>query len=159
MKHYFLRQTADLLLKREDQDNIEDSISQFMENLSRIGRGEMKIEREELNSFLKDTAPLVNDASLPLHQYLFRTENILTNEFYGDEWNKVCSRRSNIEFLREMYHDYFDPDWNLFLDCENLDDMLRQKGDYEGGLSESQIPAGTPSSHWWWWYPEKPAIT
>ena len=39
---------------------------------------------------------------------------------------------------------------------ETVDDLLRQKGDHEGGLRPEQIPPGTPTSHWWWWYPAPP---
>ncbi len=155
MKQDFFRWTAELLLPKDDPDEMNGSIIRFFENLSVIGREESKISENEKKEFLSKTSSLVNGASRSLHTYLFDTEGILLNEFHGNEWIRVCKRRSNIEFLRSLYHDYFDPDWSLFLDCENLDYMLKQKGDFEGGLSDNEIPEGTPPAHWWWWHPLK----
>lgn len=155
MKHSFLLETSDLLKEVNKLDRAENTINQFMKHLSMIGQKEISVDEDELDMFLKETSGMILDASMHLHKYLFDTEKILMNEFYGDEWVKVCQLRSSIEYLKNMYYDYIDPDWNLFLDCEDLDDMLEQKGDYEGGGVE-HIPDGVPVSHWWWWYPEEP---
>lgn len=159
MENDFLRKTMELLKNKNNREEMEESVRQFFGNLGRIGQGEIKLTDSEIKTFLSETSSLMNAASLTLHRYLFATEVMLTNEFYGDEWISVCKRRSNIEFLRNLYHDVFDPDWNFFLNCENLDDMLQQKGDFEGRLPEDQIPEGIPTSHWWWWYPGSSGVS
>lgn len=155
MKSDALSKIEKMLSGIRSVERAEDVISVFMRHLYRLGLEVDTVDPGELGIFLKDTSRLILEASNPLHCYLFDAENILTNEFYDNEWIRVCQKRSTIEFLRYLYFDYIDTDWDLFMDCENLDDMLSQKGDFEGGWVDP-IPKGIPVSHWWWWYPEKP---
>ncbi|WP_462268032.1 hypothetical protein [Desulfobacter sp.] len=136
-------------------ENAADHIVGFMKDLYHLGREIDRINPDELDAFLKETSQLILELSNPLDRYLFSAEDRLLNEFYGDEWIKVCRERSSIAFFRSLYRDYVDDDWDLFMDCENFDDMLMQKGNFEGGGIDP-VPKGIPASHWWWWYPQKP---
>jgi len=155
LKKGSLNKIKEMLSEARHLENAEDHIVGFMEYLYRMGRDTEKFTLDELDLFLKETSQLILETSNPLHRYLFSAENRLLNEFYGNEWIKVCKERSCIEFLRSFYRDYIDADWDLFMDCENFDDMLMQKGDFEGGGIDP-VPKGIPASHWWWWYPKKP---
>lgn len=100
--------------------------------------------------------PLVEDARVALGQYVSGVERFIDQEFYGDEWYGVAERRSKIEFIRTLYRDLLDVDWESFLAIENIDHVLKQRGDIEGPVALERIPPGTPLSHWWWWYPKDP---
>lgn len=155
MEQNILNRIKGELSQARHLENAADHIVGFMKDLYHLGREIDRINPDELDAFFKETSQLILELSNPLDRYLFSAEDRLLNEFYGDEWIKVCRERSSIAFFRSLYRDYVDNDWDFFMDCENFDDMLMQKGNFEGGGIDP-VPKGIPASHWWWWYPQKP---
>jgi hypothetical protein len=88
--------------------------------------------------------------------FMSKIEQDLHSTFYDNEWLHLCSKRSSIDALKEMYRNTCLEEHFPDIDTEDLDDHMSSVGDYEGYLSAEKIPAGIPHSHWWWWYPEKP---
>ncbi len=116
-------------------------------------------ETPEFRRYLDESAAQLTWLGLDITHFISKTEKILEDTFYADEWITVCRNRSAIEALKELYQDtnfgeHFDS-----LDTEDLDDQIQNVGSREGYLSENKIPAGIPHSHWWWWYPETPGAS
>ena len=109
-----------------------------------------------MQQFLRETTPLLRKAYLPLGDYISTLERLVGQELYGDDWFRICQRRSEIEFVQDLYKDLGEIEWNIFLDVENVDYMLKRCGDEEGPVARERVPPGTPASHWWWWYPQNP---
>jgi hypothetical protein len=129
----------------------------FLDAVAALGRDAKRLESSEGRVFLHATAPFVRGARVELHEYVDDTERMARQEFYGDDWRRLCERRSTIEFVRTLYRDLVDVDWDeTFMDVYELDRVLRNKGEDEGFLKPDQILAGTPTSQWWWWLPKVP---
>jgi hypothetical protein len=118
-----------------------------------IVRGDATYDRV---AFVTAAAPHIAPAELAIAGCVDRLESLLVSTFYSDEWLSACERRSQLEALRTFWPQALEQMGLLFFDCEGVDDLLRRKGDHEGGLRPEQIPPGTPTSHWWWWYPASP---
>jgi hypothetical protein len=108
------------------------------------------------DEFVGNAAPYVDAARSALVEYMLSLDELLTTTFYGDEWIAACERRSRLQAACSLWAEELGGPGAPHLDCETVDDLLRQKGDHEGGLRPEQIPPGTPTSHWWWWYPAPP---
>ncbi len=147
---------AEALRRAANEPMASDELNAFLEALASYGRETSQLATDDGREFLRQTAPLIQAARVPLHDYLDSAERFTRQEFYGDEWRGAVERRSKLEFVRALYRELTDVDWDTFLDTGDLDHVLHGKGQDEGGLSSDQIPAGTPSSHWWWWYPRNP---
>ncbi len=129
----------------------EQALEPFLEYAWAMTRGAVRDDQ-----FVAATAPSIADARAALVDYMLALDELVTSTFYGDEWLEACVRRSRLESARVLWAAQLGGPGAPFIDCETLDDLLRQKGDHEGGLRLDQIPPGTPTSHWWWWYPSAP---
>jgi hypothetical protein len=147
---------VEALRRAANEPMVSDDLNAFLEALAEYGRAPSQLATDDGRGFLRQTASLIQAARVPLHDYLDSAERFARQEFYGDEWRGAAERRSKLEFVRTLYRELTDVDWETFLDTEDLDHVLRGKGLDEGGLSSDQVPAGTPHSHWWWWYPKLP---
>jgi hypothetical protein len=152
----FLVSTAAALQRAIDDNEVTDDLRVYLANLAELGRGTEQPKSSDAQQFLKETAPLLRKAYLPLGDYISSLERYLSQEFYGDEWFRIVQRRSELEFVRDLYKDVADVDWDVFLDFENVDHMLKNAGNEEGPVAVDRVPLGTPPSHWWWWYPKTP---
>ncbi len=111
-----------------------------------------------LAAFVGPSAHLLrHEAIASLSAFIRCVENTLRDTWYGDEWRSVCTRRSALEFLRELYSGTPFAEYLAELDLTDLDEALRSRSVGEGYLTDGQIPAGIPVSHAWWWYPEEPS--
>lgn len=88
--------------------------------------------------------------------FIHRTEVILNYAFQGDEWLRVCHRRSAIEFFKDFYQGTSLENRVKALEISALDEKIRRVGEVEGYLENEEIPAAMPPEHWWWWYPALP---
>ncbi|MBP8807882.1 MAG: hypothetical protein KBG48_14625 [Kofleriaceae bacterium] len=131
----------------------EQELTPFLDVAVAIVRGEPGYDREAM---VAAAAPLVADNEGGLAAALNALEGLLTSTFYDQEWRWACERRSKLEAVRTLWAEQLGGPGAPYLDCEGVDDLLRRKGDHEGGLRPEQIPPGTPTSHWWWWYPATP---
>ncbi|MGB0387713.1 MAG: hypothetical protein ACPGWR_23090 [Ardenticatenaceae bacterium] len=104
--------------------------------------------------YIEDSIFLLEPYKRRISDFIQNTEFILNYTFQGNEWKKVCTSRSAIEFLKEFYQDtgFATKAWCT---CA-LDEKIRRVGEIEGYLSHEEIPVGMPSPHWWWWYPTLP---
>jgi hypothetical protein len=133
-----------------------DDLRTFLEVVTKICRDPAAAASPEFRQFIRDTSPLIDEARVPLGKHIRETERFIAQEFHGDEWYGVAERRSEIEFVRTLYNGLSNSSHSAFTDVENLDHILKQKGDQEGPVASERIPTVTPSSHWWWWYPKLP---
>jgi len=147
---------AEALRRAANEPDVTDDLHAFLDALAAYGREPAQLATGDGRESLWQTAPLIQAARIPLHHYLDSAERFARQEFYGDDWRGAAERRSKLEFVRSLYLELTDVDWDTFLDTEDLDHVLRGKGQDEGGLSPDQVPFGTPASHWWWWYPQSP---
>jgi hypothetical protein len=139
-----------------ESDGSETELQDFLTVLVDLDRHPERITDDNVQMFLRDTAALVRKARVPLGDAIAAIERHVSNEFYGDEWFRVCVNRSQLQSVKDLYRELVEVNWDTFLDFENADYMMKQKGDYEGPVAAERIPPGTPSSHWWWWYPKNP---
>jgi len=147
---------VEALHRAANEPMVSDDLHAFLEALAGYGRDPAQLATHDGREFLRQTAPLIQAARVPSHDYLDSAERLARQEFHGDEWRGAAERRSKLEFIRNLYRDLTEVDWDTFLDAEDLDRVLRGKGQDEGALSADQIRSGTPASHWWWWYPQNP---
>jgi hypothetical protein len=134
-------------------DELEFALEPFLAVAAAIARREPGFDREAM---IAAATPHMANIRPALTAYGDRLESLLMSTFYSDEWMSACERRSQLEALRTFWPQALEQMGLLFFDCEGVDDLLRRKGDHEGGLRPEQIPPGTPTSHWWWWYPAPP---
>ena len=151
-----LAAACDALRRASSEDRVTDDLRDYLDIVAKLSRDPQETTSPEFQGFVRETAPLVEGARVALGQYVSGVERFIGQEFYGDEWYGVAERRSKIEFVRTLYHDLLDVDWESFLAIDNLDHVLKQRGNIEGPVAPERIPSGTPLSHWWWWYPRDP---
>lgn len=96
------------------------------------------------------------EAHRALFAYVANAEALLGVPWYGDEWIRVCSARSFIEWLATLATGDIGDLARDDYDTEEFDDGLRLRAEVEGHLDPARIPPGTPPSHWWWWAPAPP---
>lgn len=132
-------------------------LQEFLKWLAELGRGHLPMTDDDHQRFITESAPVLRQGLWHVAAYLADTERMFSRDWYGDEWAQACERRSRIEFVRDFYQGAM-PEGALdhWLDTEEIDDRMQQKGEHEGGLEPGEIPEGTPPSHWWWWYPARP---
>lgn len=66
----------------------------------------------------------------------------------GDlDWRQVGKFRSSLEFFTAYFGQ--SPEFEL----EDVDAAIRERAQYDGGISAESIPHGIPKSHWWWFAP------
>ena len=113
-------------------------------------------EDTKFQDYIRKSAIELTSCTDYIYYFIIQMEQTLDSTFYSNEWDGICWQRSAVEAIKEMYQntcleEHFDD-----LDTEEVDDFIKQKGEYEGYIPQAQIPIGIPSSHWWWWYPEIP---
>lgn len=155
MNERLLKAADDLRLAIES-DEAMAGFREFLDILADISRQPELLQCGDVQTFLRETAPLVRKARVPLGEAIADIERYVGSEFYGDEWFQVCLRRSKLQSVKDLYNDLVEVNWDTFLDFENVDYMLQQKGDHEGPVEPDRLPPGIPTSHWWWWYPSQP---
>lgn len=151
-----LTEARDALRSASTETTVTDDLRTYFDIMARICRDPHAAVSREFCEFIRETVPLIEAARVPLGKYMREAERFIAQEFYSDEWYGVAERRSQIEFVRSLYTDIAKIAYSAFMDVENIDDMLKQRGDQEGPVALERIPPGTPSSHWWWWYPKQP---
>lgn len=124
----------------------EHAIRPFLDYAFRLVRGELRDD-----AFVAEAAPAIPGARLALVEVMLALDALLTTTFYGQEWVDACTRRSCLEAVRTAWGSQLGGPGAPQLDCETVDDLMRQKATHEGGLSAAEIPPGTPRSHFWWW--------
>lgn len=114
------------------------------------------VAEPQFQNYLRESADLLTWITFDIGIFISEINQALREPFYGDEWFGICRNRSAIEAFRELYqntnlgkHLSVNPDLPN-LDTTALDEEIRWKGEKECVLSQEQIPAGIPSSHWWW---------
>jgi hypothetical protein len=148
-------------------ENIErrTEVRAFMDGLLNLYlalKADLSIEVEpQFQNYLRESADLLTWITFDIGIFISEINQALRELFYSDEWFGICRNRSAVEALRELYQntnlgEHLSVEPNLSdLDTRDLDGEIRLKGE-EGFLSQEQIPAGIPSSHWWWWLPYVP---
>jgi hypothetical protein len=108
-------------------------------------------------AFVIDTGRRVYAARDHWSEYLSALESFaLDHEWVSGDWERACARRSKVQYLLDLYADYWTNDDRLYaLDTEETDNALRQRGEHEGPASAQEVPRAVPASHWWWWYPDR----
>lgn len=91
-----------------------------------------------------------------LVDHLVDVEQMFGRQWSGDEWTAACQTRSFFQWLEDMAPKALQAVFERDVDLEELDEMLRARGQSEGGLTAEEIPSGTPTSHAWWWLPGEP---
>lgn len=85
-----------------------------------------------------------------LVDHLADVEQMFGREWWDDEWTSACQTRSFFQWLEGMAPKDLQAVIDRDVDLEELDEMLRARGETEGGLTAEERPSGTPSTHWWW---------
>ncbi len=78
--------------------------------------------------------------------------------FGGDVgWRNICYGRSALSFFCDIFDGQIPDDERgpFAEDLRGTDQTIRKKGDFEGHISDEEIPDGIPRDHWWWWYPRR----
>src|SRR5512140_990998 len=119
---------AEALHRAVRERKVSDDLLAFLDVLAECGRDSSQLDTDDGREFLRQTAPLIRAARVPLHDYLDSAERFARQEFYGDEWRGAADRRSKLEFVRDLYRELTDVDWDTFLDTEDLDHVLCGKG-------------------------------
>lgn len=109
----------------------------------------------ERSAFVIGTGKQVHATREHWSEYLSELESFaLDHEWDVGSWEAACTRRSKIQFLLDLYADHWTADDRLYyLDTDETDNALRQRGEHEGPASPEDVPHSVPTSHWWWWYP------
>jgi hypothetical protein len=153
----------DKLCSSSDELSQKDNTYSFMINLLRtyclLKLNPLLNEAKELQDFLQGSAPKVACISYPLIRFQSDIESLFTLDPDYDPWLEVCTRRSALEALRELYQDtqhtslresLASSDLNEAFNPEDVDELIEAWAISEP-VSNDNIPAGIPRSHWWWW--------
>jgi hypothetical protein len=134
----------------------------FMSRLSdlylALQRNPLLREAGAYKDFLQSSAPLVVKVQRYIVFFEMEIENLFTLDPSYDPWPEVCWRRSAFEAFKEIYQftqetdlkDYLDLSTEDF-DTEDIDYLIEGYALRDGSSPQSEIPVGTPRSHWWWW--------
>jgi hypothetical protein len=165
LNQYIKEMSGDLDKLRSPSEKLsqKDNTYSFMMNLLRtyclLKLNPLLNEVKELQDFLEQSAPRVACISYPLIRFQSDIEPLFTLDPDYDPWPEVCTRRSAIESLRELYQDTQDSDLkeslassdpNEAFNPEDLDELIEAWAISEP-VPDDEIPVGIPRSHWWWW--------
>lgn len=101
--------------------------------------------------FLQETGARLADFDLGVHAFLQESVSQLLQEFrFEDQWARACERRSAVQFLLDLYAGHAPRAVLEALETDEVDGLLRDRGDLEGYFDEEDRPSGVPASHWWW---------
>lgn len=150
-----------MIVEKRKIDERTEEIAHFLSKFFELGllvKGNPALlESPEVSHFLNSSAENLGKAISEIRDYIRLTEDMFYFEWELDEWEQICERRSAVEFLFELYRDTKFEGWFQFFDIEDLDELIHDRGEREGGVPEDSIPQGIPLTHWWWWYPGDPA--
>jgi hypothetical protein len=98
---------------------------------------------------------LIDSRARFFESFIVNFEDSLYNSSYtfgiwDRNWQKICERRSSIEFFFENFNTEKINSLREEVEMPEIDDKLKEWADKEGGLKEDQIPRNIPESHWWW---------
>ena len=104
-----------------------------------------------LEGFLKDAAPRLE----PIVPWIDlahggRIETCLISRWESEEWLVVCRLRSAREAFNELFVPFFSDPEEGFEEDEELDALLRSRGESEGFQDPARTPSHFPARHWWW---------
>jgi hypothetical protein len=119
-------------------------------------RDPASIRTPEWTAVLKEAAGRIEAAALSIgRRFAEAMEGLLQTTWYSDEWNRVCRMRTGFAALRELFGPAVTAAVDSAMNTEDVDEMIREKGNYEG-QGASSAPRGVPPAHWWWWLPDAP---
>lgn len=144
------RLTVDL----EDPASRDGAVRPFAQafyDLYVIRRDEPQSEElERIEAFLAASAPRLRGAMGDIDYALSnRLETALGASWEDQEWLGVCRLRSTMEALRELYGPHLPMD-ELMPQDDELDALLREKGEDEAFQDPYETPITFPATHWWW---------
>jgi hypothetical protein len=109
----------------------------------------------DVQASLEATALRLDRLGTGFRRFLHRSRNHLLQEFlFPDQWPCALERRSAVQFLIDLYRGLAPPGVLEQVDTEEMDELLRHRGAWEGFLTPDEIPEGIPASHWWWRLPD-----
>jgi hypothetical protein len=120
----------------------------------------MAVERGEVSS---DEVRVLAAAAYPLLPRVNGALEVVTGDiedrfmlsFEPGDWEDLSRLRSALQFLLDLFPD--EAGWiQTHVRPDAYDDLIRRRSHDYGYLRPSEIPPGTPTSHWWWWAPEDP---
>jgi hypothetical protein len=132
---------------------VEDFLHDMYQIGLAVGDDAALLNAPELRAFLDETAPELMEEHVAL---LFYPGNLVLefqHTWEYDEWEKLCRRRSALQFFLELYADTALAPFVQEIETDYLDEELRDWGSSEGFLPPSEIDPRIPRSHWWWWAP------
>lgn len=113
--------------------------------------------RAAIRGFLDDTAPRIAGAFMALEAFGADLARRSETGWSDDPslFEDLCTRRSALAFLAELYADTaLAPELDR-IDSAWLDGIMRDCARH-GFLPPEAIPAHMPRRHWWWWLPDEP---
>jgi hypothetical protein len=138
---------------------IDEAPYQVMMGLHSLG---LKVEadpslRAAIRGFLDDTAPRLADAFMALEAFGADLSRRSETGWSDDpsQFEDLCTRRSALAFLAELYADTSLASELDRIDQAWLDGIMRDHASH-GFLPPDAIPAHMPARHWWWWLPDDP---
>lgn len=145
----------------EPGESRSEQISEFLNGLLTVGRTltaqpELRTEAD-VQLFLLETGRQL----IFLHSSVAHFVSMTIDETHGgwedgEAWEPLLKRRSALQFLDELYAETSYGGFFNLLRLEDLDDLIRERGDIEGFPDSYPIPADIPVTHWWWWWPRTP---
>ncbi|MEX0369591.1 MAG: hypothetical protein AB3N09_03110 [Tateyamaria sp.] len=96
----------------------------------------------------------LGDTFAPLMEFLDdnlvdRMERLIQSIWEDQEWLTLCAMRSTLEGLKELVNPLVPEDARIE-DDEDIDEMIRSKGNLEAFAAADGPPAAFPLTHWWW---------
>ncbi len=149
-----LERTRKLLDELGPGPEIASSSSSIWEDLFPLFGEVTRLPEAEQKQFVEATADQVLQCEQHFLEYLYGMEDLVSRgDWYGGEWERVCERRSFFEYFLQLYQNHWDGPW---IDIEQLEEWMLDRGKDEGPAYEPDVPKDIPGTHWWWWYPNEP---
>jgi hypothetical protein len=124
-----------------------DLIWHFMSSMGNLFLLYYQWHLDEAQALAKEHKMILEQARPSFRSYRIELENFLMGTFEDcDEWDRVCTQRTNIEAINAMFEGAIDA-----IDIEDLEHCMQQRKEHVSISSESLIPPNMPKSHWWWW--------
>lgn len=117
------------------------------------GLGGLGLRGEIDEAFVAATTDGLNAVWTGVLSFAEDLEALARDTFVADEWRQAVERRSALQFLLDAYARTPLAERFPYLEVDDLDELLRHRGQTEGFLRDEDIPDGVPESHWWWGLP------
>lgn len=118
-----------------------------------VERGE--VTREEVQALAVAAEPLLPRVTGALEVVAGSLEDRFMLSFEPGDWEDLSRLRSALEFLLDLFPG--EAEWvRTHVRPDAYDELIRRRSHDFGYLQPSEIPTGTPRSHWWWWAPLEP---